>query len=560
MQHQIKVSIIGVGGEGTSILKVAMLLSSIKILGVCDINPDAPGMKLAAENGIYTTTDFMELLAKGQVDLIIEATGTKKVRQMMRRLKTDNTVIMDAQTAVFTLRLIQKTEKFLKIDETKEQLAVILNSAQEGVQVANAKGTITYINKAFTKITGLEPIERINKNVFDVSPEGALAEVLESNKAVFGKRNTIKGREVEVVSNASPIIVDGDMTGAVVVFRDITDIKKMAKRLEDSNRMIKSLKRKVKQLASAKYTFNDLIGKNTEFLQSISIARRAAFSDSTVLLCGESGTGKELFAHAIHSYSPRVSSPFVKINCAAIPENLLESELFGYEKGAFTGANKTKIGKFELAHGGSIFLDEIGDLNIYLQAKILRALQEKEVERVGGNQVIKVNVRVIAATNHDLEELVSNNLFRKDLFYRLNVININIPPLRERQDDILLLADFLIKKLNRRLGKKVEEITPEAKAMLVAYKWPGNIRELENILERSIALADNKAITANDLKFYLQRSSSSGTDEILSLSEMEKKTILEAMDKYGYSLEGKKMAAEKLNISLATLYNKLKKY
>jgi transcriptional regulator with PAS, ATPase and Fis domain len=290
----------------------------------------------------------------------------------------------------------------------------------------------------------------------------------------------------------------------------------------------------------------------------------AAKSNSTVLVLGESGTGKEIFAHAIHYDSNRKDHPFIKVNCAAIPETLLESEFFGYEKGAFTGAVKTKIGKFELANGGTIFLDEIGDMNLYLQAKLLRVLQEMEIERIGATQTIKIDVRVIAATNRDLKEMIRKGEFREDLYYRLNVVELKIPPLRRRLEDLPTLVNMLIVKFNRKLGRKVKGLSPLAEKMLMNYQWPGNIRELENIIERAMVTNDEDIITQKQLSQYLEHHSGGigldGDDEISPLEDLEKHEIIKALNKFGGTVEGKKKAALALKISLATLYNNFKRY
>jgi len=294
----------------------------------------------------------------------------------------------------------------------------------------------------------------------------------------------------------------------------------------------------------------------------INLARKASREDSTILITGESGTGKEIFANAIHAESPRSGKPFIKVNCAAIPENLLESELFGYEPGAFTGASKLKLGKFELANGGTIFLDEIGDMSPILQAKLLRVIQEREIERIGGTRPIKIDVRIISATNRDLLELISSGAFREDLYFRLNVININIPPLRERREDIPALTKVYIDYFNRKLHKNIKGVTKKAEYMLLSYDWPGNVRELMNILERTILMSQGEWITDDLLRPYFDqiKIKVNSRDAILPLEEMEKDLIRRALKEYGTSVEGKRKAAKALKISLATLYNKIKKY
>lgn len=555
----INVVIIGAGAGGTSILKALLKMDKVNILGIADVNPEAPGIQLAKEKGITTSLDFSTLIHDKRVGVIIEATGVPEVQERIRKEKLPQASFMESAAAYLMIYLIDKHEELVKVKELEEHIGTILNSAQEGIQVVNNSGKVIYVNDSFCRITKLIREERLGQNIFDVSPKGALAEVLRTKEPVFGKVNIIKGKQIEVLSNASPVMVEGEMRGAVVVFRDISDIRRMAQKLEESKEVINYLKEEINNLVAPKYSFADLIGNNERFLKCVKIARQAADNLSTVLITGESGTGKELYAHAIHKEGSRADGPFIKVNCAAIPETLLESELFGYEKGAFTGATKAKMGKFELANGGTIFLDEIGDMNIVLQAKLLRVLQEKEVERLGSNRPQKIDVRIVAATNQNLLKHVEQGLFRRDLYYRLNVINVDIPPLRDRKDDVLLLAQHIIQKLNKRHGKECV-LSQKGLTLLARYDWPGNVRELENLLERAVILSEGKVISIELVQSYFSASSLHETEEILSLAEMEKRLIKKALDVYGRDLAGKKEAAKKLKISLATLYNKLSKY
>ena len=279
-----------------------------------------------------------------------------------------------------------------------------------------------------------------------------------------------------------------------------------------------------------------------------------------MLITGESGTGKELFAHAIHGRSHRATAPFIRVNCPAIPSTLLESELFGYEKGAFTGAQKSKPGKFELAQSGSIFLDEIGDLDIVLQAKLLRVLQEHEIERLGSTKTIRLDVRVIAATNQELMDQIHQGRFRKDLYYRLNVIHIQIPPLRQRRSDIPLLLEWMLKK-NDRSGPPCS-ISKSALKVFLDYDWPGNVRELESTVERLLLYREDSVISQKDALYALgdrDISPSPADFDGMSLAQMESMMIQRALVRHGASLEGKKQAAKELGISLSTLYEKLRK-
>ncbi|MHB8986137.1 MAG: sigma-54 interaction domain-containing protein [Eubacteriales bacterium] len=536
-------------------------MEEVEIIGLADPNPAAQGILAAMEEGVFVTPDFSDLIIKPGLDVIIEVTGRPDVRKRIFELKNESTSVMEAQAANLMMTILKEKEELLEIKRIQGELSAILNSVQEAIEVADINGHIKYANQAFSRVTGIPVKDRIGRNIFEVSPEGALANVLKTGKIVFGKRTKVGGSNAEVISNAVPIIVDGKMEGGVVVFQHFTDVMNLIEELKKSTTIINNLTDKLGQVTTSKYSFRDIIGESSVLKDCISIAERAAQSNTTVLLLGESGTGKELFAHAIHSSSNRLEKPFIKINCAAIPETLLESEFFGYDKGAFTGAVKSKIGRFELAHGGTLFLDEIGDMSPHLQAKLLRVLQEMEFERVGGTQTIKVDVRVIAATNRRLHELIRQGKFREDLYYRLNVVELTIPTLRMRKEDLPALANNLIVMLNRKLGKKIIGLAKDAEELLFNYDWPGNVRELENVIERVMVTTDEEVLTKKHLLYYMSqfKSSTERDSEIMPIDQMEEVLIKKALARFGNTVEGKRQAAHALNISLATLYNKLKK-
>jgi Nif-specific regulatory protein len=323
--------------------------------------------------------------------------------------------------------------------------------------------------------------------------------------------------------------------------------------------------RQLKEQLREKFKVDFIITVSRQMEEALNLVGRVAPSQATVLILGESGTGKELFARAIHYSSPRAEKLLVKVNCAALPENLLESELFGHEKGAFTGAVARRIGRFEQADQGSIFLDEIGDLSPALQAKLLRVLQEKEIERVGSNQTIKIDVRVIAATNRNLEEAIKKGTFREDLYYRLNVVTISLPPLRERKEDIPVLIEYFLKKYSRENKKEVSSVTKEGKELLLQYDYPGNIRELENIIERAVVLCRQDLITSQDLPLNLRESRTemalAQARQAHSLPEtletLERQLIISALERSGGV---QTRAAEELGISERVLRYKINKY
>ncbi|HSC70376.1 MAG TPA: sigma-54 dependent transcriptional regulator, partial [Candidatus Methylomirabilis sp.] len=305
--------------------------------------------------------------------------------------------------------------------------------------------------------------------------------------------------------------------------------------------------------------FKDLVSKSPKMEAVFELARTAAKSNSTVLILGESGTGKELLARAIHAESPRHGGPFVGVSCAALTETLLESELFGHEKGAFTGANSGARGKFEIAAGGTLFLDEIGDISPKLQLDLLRVLEAREFRRVGGSHIIKTDVRIIAATNRDLKKLVESGSFREDLYYRLNVIPVTLPPLRERKEDIPLLAEHLLGQFQTEMGKQLEGVSAEALEVLMAYDWPGNVRELRNVLERGAVLAKGSILTPMELELTLPTPSggTAGTEPTNSLREAERRHIVAVLKQHKWNIS---RSARTLGIDRVTLYNKIKRY
>ena len=336
---------------------------------------------------------------------------------------------------------------------------------------------------------------------------------------------------------------------------DLEELKVNLKKALENQKVLTENKYLKEQLEE-KYKDLKIIGESKAIREVLSTVARVAKADSTVLIRGESGTGKELVARAVHSLSQRASQKFISLSCAAIPESLLESELFGYEKGAFTGATRRKEGRFELADSGTLFLDEIGDLSLETQVKLLRVIETQEFERLGGKETIKVNVRIISATNQDLERKIKEKSFREDLYYRLNVVSIFIPPLRERKEDILPLVEHFIQKYNQKTGKKIQGITREAKDILFSYPWPGNIRELENVIERAIVLSRGEAIDKPDLA-YLCFLKAEQFPSDFSLRELEKNQILKVLEKTNGNLS---QAAELLGIHRNTLRLKMKEY
>ncbi len=445
------------------------------------------------------------------------------------------------------------------------QLQAVLDAVPEGLEVVDRHGEVVFVNAAFSRVAGVPAEQRLGLNILQVVPEGELAQVLRDGRPIRSRPARAHGSGVEVVASAHPLSGDSEMIGAVLVVQDVSEVLRLNRDLQRSAALVDDLVRQVGDLTRADYTFTDIAGESPALGAAINLARRAADSDSTILLEGESGTGKELFAHAIHNGSRRRSRPFIKVNCAAVPDHLLESEFFGYEKGAFTGAVRRKLGMFQLAEGGSIFLDEIGDMSLPLQAKLLRVLQEREFTPLGATQPARVNVRVIAATNVCLPEQVAAGKFRADLYHRLNVVAVHVPPLRERREDLPTLVERILRRLGQRLGRSVEGVSEAAMALLVGYHWPGNVREVENVLERSLHMMAPGA-TVLDVDAFKGLQSPGTRDpqrlaiEVMPLAEVEREMITRAIQKFGNTGEGKRRAAVALGISLATLYNKIKVY
>lgn len=325
--------------------------------------------------------------------------------------------------------------------------------------------------------------------------------------------------------------------------------------LEHKNLILENIL--LRQQLEERYEFEDLIGKGAAMQQVFELIRNVAPTQATVLITGESGTGKELVAKAIHAISPRRFEPFIALSCGALPDTLLESELFGYEKGAFTGAAHTKKGRFEMADGGTLFLDEVGEISLKTQIDLLRVLQEKAFRRLGGTELIKVDVRIVSATNRDLAQAITQGIFRPDLFYRLNVVGLHLPPLRERREDIPLLAKHFLRRYAIEINKKIERLAPAALELLMEYNWPGNVRELENAIERAVVISPGHELTAKDFTFLQPGSGLLNEPSARNLQELEKQHIRRILEENHWNIS---KTAVDLGIDRVTLYNKIKKY
>ncbi|MCF6136338.1 sigma-54 interaction domain-containing protein [Pseudalkalibacillus berkeleyi] len=440
-------------------------------------------------------------------------------------------------------------------------LEAIIDNAFEWVVVVDPQGIIRFMNKTYCEFLEVDSKEVIGKHVTEVIENTRMHIVAETGEEEIADLQFIKGNYM--IANRIPIFDEGEVVAALgtVIFRDTEQWKKMNSHVKSLFSELEFYRNEWTANNGAKYSLNDLVGTSEAITELKRMVKKISSGDISVLIRGESGTGKELFAHSIHQLSERSNAPFVKLNCAAIPDNLLESELFGYVEGAFTGAKKGgKVGKFTLANGGTLFLDELGDMPLQMQAKLLRVLQEKEIERVGANETEKVNVRVIVATNRPLEKMVQEKLFREDLFYRINGFQLHIPPLRERKEDIQPLIDHFLDKVTRRTGKRIQGISEDAMRMLLDHNWPGNIRELENVVEAAVHLSYMETIEPEALPDYLieRNETHVGSQSLKDLVEnTERNAIKKALDQH----HGNKIAAAKaLGIGKSSLYEKLNKY
>jgi transcriptional regulator with PAS, ATPase and Fis domain len=448
--------------------------------------------------------------------------------------KMSNLIVSDliSSQAIAKLELLNKEQK------------TIIDTLDYGLICTDTQGAITNINRYACDLLKQTEEEFLSKNFYDIFP---LANKFKADKCEL----TFRG--MRICFNQIRVSNANKQVSTIITFSPKEEIINKAYHILE---------------ASKKITFDDILGADPHFRETLDTAQRIAATQSNVLIRGESGTGKELFARAIHEASNRRQYPFVAINCASIPENLLESELFGYEPGSFSGANKSgKMGKFELAHKGTILLDEIGDMPLYLQPKLLRVLQNKEIEKIGGSSPIPVDVRIIAATNSLLENKIKSGAFREDLFYRLNVIPLSIPPLRERKKDIFLIAGFLLQKYCRKLNLKEKHLNSDVKELFLNYSWPGNVRELENIIEYTVTLTKGEIISLSNLPPSLKTNADSENEISNSqktlgerLETVEKNVLSQALETYGKTVEQKARIAEMLAISVPTLYRKIKKY
>ena len=515
---------------------------------------------------IIPNTKLEEILKKGTPEL------HQKHELSARQVISNRTPIFRNKKVIGAVAVFQDVTDLQQVlselgdaKNTLQMLETGLEHVSDGIVMVDSKGFITMITESYCNFLGIHYEKAIGKHITEVIENTRMHEVIRKGRAEIGEIQNIKGKQVVV--NRIPIIIQGEIVGGVgqVMFQEVSDLMKLVRRLNLAESKLAYYQQEYKRYQGAKYNLNNVIGSSENMNNVKCMVQKIAKYSSTVLIRGDSGTGKELFAHAIHDESPRRNGPFVRVNCAAIPKELLEAELFGFEEGSFTGAKKKgKPGKIEIAEGGTIFLDEIGDMPFEMQVKLLRFLQEKEVERIGGTRINIVNVRVIASTNRDVEKMIAEGSFREDLYYRLNVVSLRLPSLQEIKEDIKLLVSGIIEDLNEEFGTYIEGIASEVEEFFLRYHWPGNVRELKNVLERAVNVMDGAIVQMEDLPIYLQEMDCKKKNQnplLKSLNEdiasKEKTAIINALKVSGYN---KQKAAKLLSIHRTTLYRKLDKY
>lgn len=452
------------------------------------------------------------------------------------------------------------------LDKKNLELETILDSIKDAVCIVDAEGITKYWNKGAEKLFNIDRKDIINHHITEFFPNSLLKKIIKEKKAYEDIYNSPKENCFNITS-ASPLYLNGNLVGGLSIDRDITDHIKTAELLSKTQSNLQALQQEISALNKNRSSFSKALGSNKKFREAIKLAKDMACSNINILINGESGTGKELFARAIHLESGR-EGYFVPINCSAIPNELIESELFGYAPGAFTGALKEgRVGKIELSHRGTLFLDEIGDMPLNMQPKILRVLEDGEIMRVGSEESLRIDIRVIAATNKNLEKMVEEGSFRKDLYYRLNSVIINIPPLRERKDDIPLLANRFVEDYCMEYGVNILSFSPEVMEAFISHDWEGNVRELNNLIERIVIMAKNNNSNVIDVDLLpdniitkVSRNTKcrkNPYDLNFVIANVEKTIILKALEATG---NNKTKAAKLLNIPRSTLYFKMDKY
>ncbi len=476
-----------------------------------------------------------------------------------------NEEVVGAVAVFEDVTLLQRiAEDISSSREAQAILYALTENTHEGIVVVNHSGSIVLCNGPMCDYLNTERERLIGRDINDILPELSMSDVLNTGEAEPAEIRQIRGSDVIVAR--FPVYNGKRIDGAIgkIIYKNVHEMDPLVNKVNMLRSKLEFYKSQLEKASGAKYKINNIVGNSQVISQLKEAIKKVAPGNSTVLLRGETGTGKELFAHALHLESPRKHKPFVKVNCSAVPENILEAELFGYVEGAFPGARKGgQIGKYELANQGTVFFDEISDMSLALQAKLLKVLQDKEIQRIGDDKKIPVDFRVIASTKRNLEDLIRQNQFREDLYYRLNVISLYIPPLRDRKEDIEALINFMIEKYNHEFGKNIIGISSEVYNIFIRHTWPGNVREMENVMERAFNIIEDQIIQPHHLPMYLKKMSQGKTkvnDRIslkTILEDTERNVLAQALQRTGGN---KVRAARLLGISRAGLYQKLEKY
>ncbi|PEJ08630.1 sigma 54-interacting transcriptional regulator [Bacillus wiedmannii] len=552
------------------------------------------GIAVISHDGIITYSNklFCSMLQKKENEIIGEHISTiipdrkklvvnQKDSLYRYECRSGNQVLIVNESRVYqneteygSIAILESKGKSIQsLESIISRYESALNLLSECILGVNEHGIVNFLSGSYAQFLGIDdPKEAIGKHCTEVVENTRMHIIVKTGQMEIGHIQRISNRNI--IATRIPIIKEGKIIGAIgkIMFHDIQQFKALGDQISEMESKLSYYQTELQRLQERRLSFQSIIGESAKMKEVKMMALKVSKSRSTVLIRGESGTGKELFAHAVHRASPRASGTFIRLNCAAIPRDLLEAELFGYEEGAFTGAKKGgKPGKIELAHKGTLFLDEIGDMSLDMQVKLLRVLQEKEIERIGGTKIQKIDVRFIAATHRNLREMVQSGEFREDLYYRLNVFEIDIPPLRERKEDMIHITEFLIKKLNGELGSNVISLDERVRELFMEHDWPGNIRELENVLERAMNVIEGMIIQVHHLPAYLRKKDLEEEliHEIFTMDHKmsyllqaevesaEKRAITRALEK---TVGNVKEAAELLGIHRASLYRKIEKY
>ncbi|MDM8554989.1 sigma 54-interacting transcriptional regulator [Desulfococcaceae bacterium HSG7] len=538
-------------------LQAGYIYGRVVTLGKAEIVEDAqsdPRYDLSVHNG--TTKELAEvcypIIAQGEVLGVIGLVAFSEDQRRFLLNRKDQLLDFAHRMAELLASKAIETEILQNMIIVSNQLRTIIESVDDGILAVDNRGIVMHCNRIGSGLIQKNKREIIGKRISRIWPGSPIIDVLKSGQGYDWREESyqVANHNMDFMVTAKPVISGNHIMGVVATFRDVDDVRKKAYEMVVTVR---------------KVGIKGIWGESPQIQKLRKTVKHIAQTNATVLITGETGTGKGLAASAIHHSGPRLTDPFISVNCSAIPDTLLESELFGYAGGAFSGAKRGgKPGKFELAAGGTLYLDEIGDMPLRLQPKLLHALQTKQVERLGGLQPISVDARVIASTNRNLEEMMSENEFRKDLFFRLNIIPIHISPLRDRKEDILILLDRFLEKYCRNEGKAIKIVAPDVKELFLSYNWPGNARELENTVEYMACMETGETIEMNRVPARIKKKCLEKTAPEMSLDAMmkkyEKDLLRQKLADIGTSPGDKEKLAEMLNISRATLYRKLKKF